>query len=294
MDTPSSQQPARARTMVFTLFAVVAFAGNSVLCRLALGSDAMDPASFSLVRFFSGALALLVLGRVSRREQRNTRPGLRGSWTSALVLVGYAITFSVAYVSLEAGTGALILFGTVQLTMLLAAVLAGEPIAGLEWLGVGVALAGFVYLVLPGVSAPPLRGALWMTLAGVGWGVYSLRGRGSREAMAENAGNFVRAVPCLAVIVLLSSERHATPTGLALATLSGVVTSGLGYTVWYIALRGISTTTAAVVQLSVPILAALGGVLFAGELLSARLAVSAALVLGGIGAVAAGAARRRA
>jgi drug/metabolite transporter (DMT)-like permease len=269
-------------TAILTGLTLIAFAGNSVLCRLALGDASIDAAGFTAVRLLTGALALLVLVGV---RDRTVRPRQHGSWTSALVLFAYAITFSYAYLSLGAGTGALILFGAVQATMILAGLRAGERPSRVEWAGLLVALAGVVWLVFPGLTAPSPVGTGLMALAGVGWGVYSLLGRRTNDPLPENAGNFVRCLPLAAVVVVLAADRiHLTARGVLYATASGALASGVGYAIWYAALRGLTATRAAIVQLAVPVLAALGGVVFLAETITVRLVVAAVLILGGVGA----------
>jgi drug/metabolite transporter (DMT)-like permease len=267
------------RTVACTLAALVAFAGNSVLCRLALGRASIDAATFSTVRIAGGAGMLLATTALRRSDQGRHE----GSWMSALVLFFYAIPFSFAYNSLTAGTGALILFGAVQVTMMLAALGTGERPHWSQWLGLLMALAGLTYLVLPGLAAPSLSGSFLMALAGIMWGVYSLRGRGAANPLRLNTSNFVRALPLTAAVSAVAYSRiHVSANGLLLALASGAITSGLGYVLWYTALRNLSATRAAIVQLTVPILAGAGGVLFLGEVISARLVLSALVVLGGI------------
>jgi drug/metabolite transporter (DMT)-like permease len=271
---------ATTRTLACTLFALVAFAANSVLCRLALAPGAIDAASFSTVRLVSGAITLLVITMVMRRGA--FRVG--GTWTSAAMLFLYAVPFSFAYTSLSAGTGALILFGSVQSTMMVAAIAAGERPHPWQWLGLIIALAGLVGLVLPGLMAPPLMGSALMVLAGVSWGIYTLRGRGTTDALGDTTSNFVRSVPFVMVVSLVAVRQfHATPGGVMLAIWSGALASALGYVVWYVALAGLTATRAAAVQLSVPVLAAAGGVVFLAEKISVRLVVSALLIVGGVG-----------
>jgi len=263
-----------------TAAAMVAFAANSVLCRLALGHATIDAASFTTVRLVSGALTLLALASTLHRG-REIAP--RGGWPAAGALFGYAIAFSFAYLSLSAGTGALILFGAVQLTMILAALRAGERPGALQWLGFACAVAGLVYLVAPGVTAPSPLGALLMAFAGACWGVYSLLGRGSANPMLDTTANFLRAAPLAVVASAIAfAHMHVSSTGLLLAIASGAVSSGLGYVIWYAALRGLTATRAAIVQLVVPLLAALGGVIFLGEEFTARLAIAGVLILGGV------------
>ena len=273
-----------AQTAVLTGITLLAFAANSVLCRLALGAGAIDAASFTAVRLVSGALMLL--GILALKSQK--APGLQGSWASSFWLALYAITFSYAYLSLSAGTGALILFGAVQATMIGWALRSGERPGAIEWIGLVVALSGVVYLVLPGVTAPSPVGSALMALAGVGWGFYSLRGRGAADPLGDTARNFVRSVPlvvaALGVALVAPGQEHVSMRGVMLAVASGALASGVGYAVWYTALRGLTATRAAIVQLAVPVIAAFGGVIFAAETITLRLAVSSALILGGVGA----------
>ncbi len=272
-------------TALAAALALVAFAANSVLCRLALGPRAIDAATFSTIRLTTGAATLVAIDVWRRRRTF----ALGGSWLSAACLFLYAVPFSFAYLSLTAGTGALVLFGAVQVTMLLAALRAGERPQPLQWLGLAMAICGLIYLVLPGLAAPPPIGAALMTVAGIGWGLYSLRGRGASNPLANTTGNFVRAVPLVSAVSVGTLARlHAEPSGVALAAASGIFASGLGYVVWYAALRHMTATRSAVVQLAVPILAAGGGVAFLAETVTLRLVVSAVLVLGGILAALAG------
>ncbi len=273
----------RLWTPILTGLALVAFAANSVLCRLALGQGTIDAASFTAIRLVSGALTLLVVTALSKGKERST-PG--GNWTSATALFLYAIAFSFAYVSLSTATGALILFPTVQMTMVVAALWWGERPRLLEWLGLSIALCGLVYLMLPGLSAPSPLGSLLMTVAGISWGVYSLRGRGAVNPIAITTDNFVRSVPfVLGVSLVLLQFIQVSPKGALLAVASGSLASGAGYVIWYASLRGLTTTRAAAVQLSVPVLAALGGVIFLSEQLSIRLVISSVTILGGLGLV---------
>ena len=268
-------------TLVLTVLAMMAFAANSLLCRAALASGAIDAASFTLVRVGSGAILLSVLLLWPSRRR------LSFSAPMALMLFVYMLGFSLAYESLTAATGALLLFGAVQLTMLGWALRSGERFNGIRWLGMVLAFGGLVYLLLPGVSAPDPVGAALMVLAGLAWGVYSLLGRGSRDPLADTAGNFVLAVPLgvLAWFVLPAlggAQAHVTGPGVYLALASGALASGVGYVLWYAALPGLGAGRAATVQLSVPVLAGLGGVVFLAEPLSSRLLLSGAVVLGGI------------
>lgn len=282
------------RTLALTVFALLAFAGNSILCRMALGDDRIDPATFTLIRLVSGALALWAIHFTLHRRKRSqdSHPKRSGSWMSAAMLFLYAACFSFAYVSLDTGTGALILFGMVQVTMLAASIVGGKHPNRIEWLGWVLAMLGLIYLVAPGVSAPPLLGAALMALAGVAWGVYSLRGRGERDALAGTTFNFVRTVPLVLGLAILGlAQPNVSAYGAMLALISGAVTSGIGYAVWYSVLPALSTLQAAMVQLAVPVIAALGGVLLLSEALSVRMVIAGALVLGGIALSLAG--RRR-
>jgi drug/metabolite transporter (DMT)-like permease len=272
--------PGYLRTTAATAFALVAFASNSVLCRLALGGKTIDPATFSTIRLASGAVMLTLIARALRNGKV---AGPRGSWTSATLLFLYAAAFSFAYLSLSAGTGALILFGAVQLTMILAALRSGERPHVLEWTGLTLALAGLVVLVLPGLTAPSPAGWTLMAIAGISWGFYSLRGRGAGSPLADTTANFVRAVPlALGISLAMAGRFHVSREGALLAVASGALASGVGYVVWYAALRGLTATRAATVQLSVPVLAAAGGLLFLSERLSLRLVASAIMILGGV------------
>ena len=276
----------RLRTVVSTGFALVAFAANSVLCRLALGEATIDPASFSLIRLVSGAITLLVIGAVF--AVGNSQES-RGSWVSASMLFLYAVAFSLAYVELSVATGALILFSVVQVTMIIVALWLGERPHLLEWVGLLLALGGLVYLVFPGLTAPSPIGCALMAVAGISWGVYSLRGRGTADPRAETTASFLRSVPLVvAISLIMRPNMHVSGTGVLLAVLSGAVASGVGYVVWYMALKGLTATQAATVQLAVPVLAAVGGVMFLSEDITKRLLLSGGMILGGIGLVVGG------
>ena len=267
------------RTAALTATALVAFASNSLLCRMALGTGAVDAASFSTIRLLSGAVCLSIIAASTRRAG----PRIRGSWASAAMLFIYAIPFSYAYGLLTAGTGALILFGTVQVSMMLAALAGGERPHVRQWIGLVLAIAGLVYLLLPGLAAPSPLGAALMATAAVAWAIYSIRGRGATDPLAQNAGNFVRSIPMtLAVSLAALGFRHLETRGVVLAIVSGAVTSGLGYVAWYAALRTLTATRAALVQLLVPVITVTGGVLVLREPLSLRLVLSAAIMIGGI------------
>ena len=272
----------RRATLVFTAAAMLAFAANSLLCRLALAGASIDPASFGALRVLAGALALALI--VRWRAGASTAPG--GDWLSAAMLFGYVAFFSFAYVSLPAGTGALILFGAVQLTMFGWALRRGERLALSAWGGLGLAAAGLVYLVLPGVSAPPLMSAVFMALAGAAWGAYSLRGRGKPDPLRATAGNFLRAAPMALILWLpFAGVAHADGAGVVLAVVSGALTSGVGYALWYTALRELTAMHAATVQLSVPLITAFGAVLLLAEPVTLRLVLASVAILGGIALV---------
>ena len=291
-----------SKTTVLTTVALLAFAANSLLCRSALGARAIDGASFTLVRLASGALVLAALVRLRRSEpaaHASAAPTSTAEVAAPLALFAYAMAFSLAYLRLTTATGALVLFGSVQIPMIVAGLRAGERPRAPVWLGAAMALAGLVGLTFPGLGAPDPLGAPLMALAGAAWGVYSLRGRGAHDPLAATARNFARAVP-LAVIAFaiaiamsrtasltapgnLVTRAHVSARGILLAASSGTIASGLGYAVWYSALRGLTATRAAIVQLAVPVIAAIGGVALLGEPIGARLVVAAAAILGGVG-----------
>jgi len=273
------------RTIAFTVTALVAFAANSLLCRMALREGAIDAASFSTIRFLSGAVMLVL---IALKTERSVFP-LAGSWVAAGILAVYALPFAFAYTQLSTGTGALIMFGCVQLTMLVAAVGSGERPHAVEWLGLLVTVAGLVTLVLPGLTAPSPMAAALMATAGVCWGLYSLRGRASSNPLRQTMGNFVRAVPLIAGAGLLMMSRvHVETRGVLLSIASGAIATGLGYVVWYAALRGLSAMRASIVQLAVPLIAAAAGVMLLSETVTLRLLLSTVLVLGGIAMAIAG------
>jgi len=270
-----------ARTALLTVVTMVAFASNSLLCRAALADGQSDAATFTTLRLVSGAL---VLGLLARGRSGSLATSGGGA-PSAVALFAYAIGFSLAYLRIPAGTGALLQFGGVQVTMIGAGLWSGERPGVREAAGLLVSLVGLVALTRPGLAQPDPIGAVLMLGAGVAWGVYSLRGRGARDALAANAVNFLHAVPLAvlgSVVALLVEPPHVSLRGVLLAVASGAVASGLGYALWYAALRGLTATRAAIVQLSVPPLAAAGGVLLLGEALTPRLVGAGAAILGGI------------
>jgi drug/metabolite transporter (DMT)-like permease len=266
------------RTALLTALAMVAFAANSLLCRLALAADAVDAASFTTIRVVSGALVLVLISLAHLRRPSTSH----GDWRSAAALFAYMIFFSFAYISLGAAAGALILFGVVQLTMFGFALLTGERFPVLVWLGLAVASGGLVYLVSPGLSAPDTLGAALMVVAGVGWGAYSLLGRGAIDPLAATTMNFLYCAPLVAIVSLfMLSTAHLSVLGVLYGVASGVASAG-GYVIWYAALRGLTAGRAAVVQLSVPVIAAIGAVLLLSEDLTLRLLLASMATLGGV------------
>ncbi len=273
------------RVALLTLITMLAFAGNSVLCRMALKHTTIDAATFTSIRLVSGAVVLWLIVRFLRKGRMGA-----GNWWSALALFVYAAGFSLAYVSLSAATGALLLFGSVQVTMIGRGIWQGERLARLQWLGLVMALSGLVGLMLPGLAAPPLVGAALMVLAGAAWGVYSLRGKGAGDPTLVTAGNFWRAaVLALALSAVMQASTLLSASwdaeGLAYAVASGAVTSGLGYALWYSVLPALKATQAATIQLSVPVIAALGGVALLGEVMTEQFVSASLATLGGIALV---------
>jgi drug/metabolite transporter (DMT)-like permease len=267
-----------SRTLAATLFALLAFSANSLLCRLALRDTSIDPASFTSIRLVTGAITLQLLVRL-----RTGHFSVGGDWRSAAALLLYAATFSFAYVRVTAGTGALLLFGAVQLVMIFAGFLARERVDAPIVVGWLLAMAGVTTLLIPGASAAPVREGGLMLCAGIAWGIYTLQGRRSTDPLLETAGNFARAVPAaLLISAVCWSHRVWDPAGAVYAALSGSIASGLGYAAWYTALPRLGALTAGNVQLGVPVLAALGGVALFGEPVTPRLVASSILVLGGI------------
>jgi drug/metabolite transporter (DMT)-like permease len=275
------------RVFALTSLAMLAFAGNSLLCRLALKHTNIDAASFTTIRLLAGAAMLWLVVRV--RDGTRSR---RGNWLSALALFAYAAGFSFAYVSLSVATGALLLFGAVQATMIGVGVWRGERLHGPQLVGLVLAIGGLIGLLLPGLSAPPIRAAVLMLGAGVAWGVYSLRGQGAGDSTKVTAGNFLRAAPmALALSLFLASGISLDRAGIWYAVASGALASGLGYAIWYAALPLLKSTTAAVVQLCVPVITTLGGFAFLGEPITFRVILASGAILGGIALVVLGARR---
>lgn len=272
-----------ATVLPLTALAMLAFAANSLLCRAALQTHSIDPASFTMIRIVSGAVMLGIIASV----QSGPNAALKtGSWKEAFALFAYAAAFSFAYVTLPAATGALILFGCVQATMITAGLVRGERLSLLQTLGALAAIGGLVYLLAPGVHAPSPIGAALMAAAGIAWGFYSLlgRGRAGRDPTAATAGNFLRAVPLSALLIVISFNQGAWfgEEGILLAIASGAITSGVGYAIWYAALKHLAAAQAAIVQLTVPAIAAAGAVLLLGETPSPRLVLASVAILGGV------------
>lgn len=271
----------KGKCFALTALAMIAFAGNSLLCRQALKQTSIDAATFTLVRILSGALCLWIIVQVRKGPSRQA-----GSWSSAFALFGYAALFSLAYLRLTAGTGALLLFGAVQATMIFWALKKGERLRVIQVAGLLLAVGGLVALVFPGLSAPPLGAALLMLGAGIGWGIYSLRGKGGGDPLRATAGNFLRAVPLAALLSVVAWRwANFAPAGIGYAIVSGALASGVGYAIWYSVLPALKASAAATVQLSVPVLAATGGIIFLGESITLRFALASFAVLGGIALV---------
>jgi len=261
---------------------LIAFAGNSILCRFALEDRLIDPASFTTLRLVGGTLMLFLLSSLLSKKSQQEKV-VNGSWESAIALYIYAIAFSLAYLSLGSGMGALILFGIVQLTMLLTAFYKGERMRKKQWIGFSIALAGFLYLLSPGLSAPNLTGSLLMITAGIAWAFYTIAGRGNTNPIAMTKGNFLKASPIALIVSLAAiSTVNYEPEGIFLAFTSGALTSGLAYSLWYMVLPKLSTNQAAILQLLVPPIATLGGILFIHEPFTLRIAISSISILGGV------------
>jgi len=269
------------KTLLYTVLALIAFAGNSVLCRLALRDESIDAGSFTIIRLLSGA-GILMLALMFTKAKPGAESS-KGSWWGALTLWVYAVGFSYAYISLDTGTGALVLFGMVQITMIFVSLASGTRLQAGEWLGLILAFAGFTYLVLPNIASPSLAGFILMALAGIAWGAYTLIGRQSQNPLADTAYNFTRSLPLIALLAIYAwADADLSYRGVLLAALSGAVTSGLGYAIWYLALGGLSAIQASVAQLLVPVIAALGGLIFTNEDITLRLMIATAVILGGV------------
>jgi len=278
---PVAAKSREAAVIALTALAMLAFAANSILCRVALDRTQIDPASFTVIRLISGAVTLWILVRM-----RSGGTPLAGDWLSGLALFVYAAGFSFAYVSLPAATGALLLFGTVQMTMMGFGLWSGERLSARQHAGYFLALGGLVGLLMPGLSAPPPGAAMLMLSAGVAWGIYSLRGKGPGDATAVTAGNFLRTLPFALILLLAMHEQWSwDAAGACYAVASGALTSGIGYVIWYFVLQSLKATTAATVQLSGPLIVALGGSLFLAEPLTLRWVLASVAILGGIALV---------
>ena len=268
------------QTFFLTFIALSAFAANSVLCRYALAMIKIDPASFTVIRLVSGIIVLFAIISLQKGKRSIKQ---KGSWFASLMLFLYAACFSFAYIQLDTGMGALILFGSVQISMILAAVKSGYRLHLTEWLGLIIAFTGFIYLVLPGASSPSIDAFILMLVSGVSWAFYSLKGLNSQNALLDTSYNFLKTLPFIAILALLFySQAHYSYQGVLLAVCSGAITSAVGYTIWYMALKGLTSAQAAVVQLAVPALATFGGVVFLSEKLSIQFIIASLLILGGI------------
>ncbi len=266
------------RLFVLVVLAMIAFAANSLLCRLALRGGGIDAASFTTIRIASGALVLWVIARM-----RDGTMTSAGSWSSAAALFGYAAAFSFAYVELPAAVGALILFCAVQVTMIGTGLVRGERLRLSEWLGLALAVGGLLMLTAPGLTAPDLVGSMQMVVAGVTWGIYSLRGQRAGSPVAENAGNFLKALPLALIFVAVAPpDLFVTPRGLLLAVVAGSITSGLAYAAWYAALPRLTAWRASIVQLSVPVATALAATVLLDERLTLRLIAAGVAIIGGV------------
>jgi drug/metabolite transporter (DMT)-like permease len=267
-------------TFALTAATMIAFGGNSLLCRAALHGGAIDAMSFTAIRLASATLVVVAIAQARRGEV----PGRDGSWSAAIALGGYAIAFSLAYLGLDAGVGALLQFGSAQLTMIIGGLVHGERPSLRQWVGLAVAAAGMVVINAPGLEAPPPGGAALMVAAGVGWGLYSLSGRGARRPIRATAGNFVRCLPFTAAFGAIAIARtgQVTARGAVLAAVSGAVTTGLGYCVWYAVLPSLGAARGAIVQLSVPVIAAAGAIVLLDEPLRRPVAIGGAIILGGL------------
>ena len=277
------------KTFLYTSIALIAFAANSVLCRKALGENKIDASGFTIIRLLSGIIILIVILSFTTIIKNKKNIETKGSWYSGAMLFLYAVTFSYAYITLDTGTGALIAFASVQMTIILFSILSGKKLQPTEVIGILIAFTGFVYLILPGVNSPSIEGFILMTIAGIGWGIYTINGQGSNNPLEDTAYNFIRTLPFVLILFLFTMKHiNYTSEGVLLAIISGSITSAIGYTIWYMALRGLTKIQSAVVQLLVPIIAAFGGILFVSERITFRLILASVLILGGILTVALG------
>ncbi|MDQ6967284.1 MAG: DMT family transporter [Mariprofundaceae bacterium] len=272
------------KTSLFTAMALIAFAANSVLCRLALGVHQMDAGSFTVIRLLSGIIVLYIIVAMHAKQQRTQLHfKLTTNWLAAAMLFVYATAFSFAYISLDTATGALILFGSVQITMIAYSIYTGNRLNIAEWIGLAMAFIGFTYLIYPNLNSPSAIGFLLMSISGIAWGIYSIQGMHAKTALFDTAQNFIKTLPFIAILALISlPQAQFNLQGTLLALLSGGIASGIGYAIWYTALRGLSNSQAAVIQLAVPVIAAIGGVLLVSEEMTLHLMISTVMVLGGI------------
>lgn len=276
----------RLTVFLATVVTMIAFAGNALIGRAALRDTAIDAMSYTTIRLAAGAIVLVAIARLARRGRERGPARLGGTWISALALFAYAILFSFAYRGMAAGSGALVLFAAVQATMIGWGLVQGERFRPIQIAGLAIAGAGLVWLVAPGLDAPPLGAASAMATSGVAWGIYSLRGRGAGDPVAASAGNFARALPFAGLGSLVAATSATLdPAGVALAVASGAITSGIGYAIWYTVVPRLAATTAATVQLTVPAIASGMAVVFLGEALTLRLVLASIAILGGIAVV---------
>jgi len=278
------------KATLYTLIALIAFAANSLFCRMALAQGYIDPWNFTIIRLLSGAACLgIIMGVYSYNLKRKGAFNHeilndRGSWRSSISLLVYALCFSIAYVELDTGTGALILFSAVQLTMIGWGIYKKEQLSALQWAAFIVALGGFVYLMLPSAAVPSVLGASLMALSGVAWGIYSIRGKVCVSPLRTTGFNFVRSLVAVPIILLVGMSYIKTVSieGVLLACASGAIASGVGYSIWYVAMPLLKSTQAAVVQLCVPVLAAVAGMLFLSEQLTVEFVIASSLILGAV------------
>lgn len=276
-------RPPSLKLITLTLLALIAFAGNSLLCRLALAQTPIDSTTFVTIRLLSGALILWLALYLQKQGDK-----MEGSWPGALALFIYALAFTFAYTHIPAGTGALLLFATIQISMILYGMFIGERLSFWQITGLGLAIVGLIILMLPKVGAPPLLYGCIMIISGLAWSVYSLLGRGTRNPTSATAGNFIRATPMALILFLCmlpTSSITLDTAGIGYAIASGAITSGLGYILWYAAVRELKVTQAATVQLSVPLITAFGGTLFLGELITSTLIISSIAIILGVSLV---------
>jgi len=266
------------------LFALMAFAANSVLCRLALAENSIDASGFTILRLLSGAVMLAIILLLT--QKRSNKPKSTGNWTGTTTLFIYAVTFSYGYILVDTATGALVLFGVLQITLVVHATLTGKHLHKLEWLGVLLAFAGFVYFMLPQLQSPSAIGFILMSLSGIAWAFFTLNGKKSVNPLSDTTYNFLRTLPFLIILALFTFEDfHFTQEGVLLAIASGALTTGIAYAIWYWVMQFISGVQAGVLQVSLPIFAAIGGILFVDEVISLRLFITSVIVIGGIALV---------